>query len=49
MMKTLYIAEVFDNVAMNRLFDVSGLIMYLTVIAVFVFMTMQSVQKRRWS
>lgn len=48
-MKKLYIADVFDNVAMNRLFDVSGLVMYLTVIAVFVFMTMQSVQKRRWS
>lgn len=49
MMKKLYIADVFDNVAMNQLFDVSGLIMYLSVIVVFIFLTMQSIQKRRWS
>lgn len=49
MMKRLYIADVFDNVAVNHLFDVSGLIMYLTVAAVFVFLTMQSIEKRRWS
>lgn len=49
LMKKLYLAEVFDNVAANRLFDMSGLVMYLTVAAVFVFLTMQSIQKRRWS
>ena len=49
LMKKLHIAEIFDNVAMNQLFDVSGLVMYLTVIVVFVFLTMQSIQKRRWS
>lgn len=49
LMKKLYIADIFDNVAMNQLFDVSGLVMYLTIIAVFIFMTMQSIQKRRWS
>ena len=48
-MEKLYITEVFENIAVNRLFDVSGLMMYLTVIAVFVFFTMQSIQKRRWS
>lgn len=49
LMEKLYITEVFENIAVNRLFDVSGLMMYLTVIAVFVFFTMQSIQKRRWS
>ena len=48
-MKKIYIADVFDNIVSNQLFDVSGLIMYLTLIAVFVFFTMQSIQKRRWS
>ena len=41
--------NVFDNVAYNKLFDVSGLIMYLSVAGVFIFLTMQSIQKRRWS
>lgn len=49
LMEKLYITEVFENIAVNRLFDVSGLVMYLTVIAVFVFFTMQSIRKRRWS
>lgn len=30
-MKKLYLADVFDNVAYNKLFDVSGLILYLSV------------------
>ena len=48
-MKKLYLADVFDNVAYNKLFDVSGLILYLSVVGVFIFLTMQSIQKRRWS
>ena len=47
-MKKLYLADVFDNVAYNKLFDVSGLL-YLSVAGVFIFLTMQSIQKRRWS
>lgn len=49
LMGKLYITEIFENIASNHLFDVSGLVMYLTLIAVFVFLTMQSIQKRRWS
>lgn len=49
LMKEFYISEVFENAAANRLFDLGGLIMYLTVIGVFVFLTVQSIQKRRWS
>ena len=48
-MKKLYLADIFDNVAYNKLFDVSGLILYLSVAGVFIFLTMQSIQKRRWS
>lgn len=48
-METLYVANVFDNVAVNNLFDVRGIIMYLSLIVVFIFFTMQSIQKRRWS
>ena len=48
-MKKLYLADVFDNVAYNKLFDVSGLILYLCAAGVFIFLTMQSIQKRRWS
>ncbi|XCP85418.1 ABC-2 transporter permease [Roseburia hominis] len=49
LMNRLYIGEVFENVAINRLFDTEGIVMYLTLIVVFVFLTMQSIQKRRWS
>ena len=45
-MKKLYLADVFDNVAYNKLFDVSGLILYLSVAGVFIFLTMQSIQKK---
>lgn len=48
-MEKLYIADVFDNMVSNQLFDVSGLVMYLTLIVVFVVFTVQSIQKRRWS
>ena len=37
-MKKLYLADVFDNVAYNKLFDVSGLILYLSVAGVFIFL-----------
>jgi len=49
LMNRLYIGEVFENVAINRLFDTEGIVMYLTLAVVFVFLTMQSIQKRRWS
>lgn len=45
----LELLHVFTNVFSNNLFDLSGIIMYLSVICVFVFLTMQVIQKRRWS
>lgn len=43
------ITDVFTNFAYNYIFDISGLVMYLSVIAVMIFATVQVLQKRRWS
>lgn len=45
----LELTEPFISIAENHLLDVSGIILYLSVIAVFIFLTMQMIQKRRWS
>ena len=39
----------FENAAFNNLFDTPGTILQLTVIGVFLFFTVQSIEKRRWS
>lgn len=41
--------SVLDNFAVNKIFDVTGLIAYISVAGVFVFLTIQTLQKRRWS
>lgn len=40
---------VFYNFAQNYIFDIGGLLYYLSVIILFIFLTVQAVQKRRWS
>lgn len=45
----LAITNVFDNFTSYHIFDMGGLIYYLSIIIVFLFLTIQSVQKRRWS
>lgn len=45
----LDLIDVFTGVLSNSLLDVSGIILYLTVIGVFIFLTIQMIQKRRWS
>lgn len=37
------------NFTSNQLFDVTGLIYFISAIFVFIFLTIQTVQKRRWS
>lgn len=37
------------NFAYNNLFDMSGIFLYVSLAALFIFLTAQSVQKRRWS
>ena len=45
----LELTEVFSNIADNHLLDVSGIILYLSLIVLFFFLMMQMIQKRRWS
>lgn len=45
----LDVAGAFNNAAFNSLFDLPGTIMNLTIIGVFIFLTVQSIEKRRWS
>lgn len=48
-MGRLSLIAVFTDAADNHLLDVSGIILYLSLIGLFIFLTMQSIQKRRWS
>lgn len=44
-----YLAGTLDDIISNHLVDVSGIIMYLSLAVVFIYLTMQMIQKRRWS
>ncbi|MGI5824640.1 MAG: ABC transporter permease [Bacillota bacterium] len=41
--------DCFYNVALYSALDVKGLLLYISLIGLFLFMTLQSVEKRRWS
>lgn len=45
----LSLYSVFNDISTNNLLDVSGLFVFLSLIVVFIFLTIQSIQKRRWS
>lgn len=45
----LCLTETFSNIADNHILDLSGIVVYLSLIAVFIFLTIQTFQKRRWS
>ena len=45
----LALANVFTDITTNSIFDVTGIALYLSIIAVFAFLTVQAIQKRRWS
>lgn len=45
----LALANVFTDITSNSIVDVSGIILYLSIIAVFIFLTVQTIQRRRWS
>lgn len=45
----LSLYSVFSDIASNNLLDVSGLFVFLSMIVIFIFLTIQSIQKRRWS
>ena len=42
-------ADVFTGITQNHIVDLSGIVLYLSVITVFIFLTVQTIQKRRWS
>ncbi len=46
---TLDLIGRFANIVSNNLFDVSGVILYLSLTGLFIFLTIQMIQKRRWS
>lgn len=43
------LADVFTDITENNIVDVTGIALYLSLIIIFVFLTVQSIQKRRWS
>lgn len=45
----LALADVFTDITSSHILDVSGIALYLSIIVVFVFLTVQAIQKRRWS
>ena len=45
----LALTDVFSGIADNSILDVSGLVLYLSLIVIFFFLTVQTFQKRRWS
>lgn len=45
----LYLAGTFADIVDNHILDLSGVAVYISLIVVFVFLTIQTFQKRRWS
>lgn len=45
----LALADVFMNISSSNIVDVSGLLLYVSILIIFVFPTIQTIQKRRWS
>ena len=45
----LALAYVFTDITNNHIVDITGIVLYLSVIAIFIVLTIQAIQKRRWS
>lgn len=45
----LALADVFMNISSSNIVDVSGLLLYVSILIIFVFLTIQTIQKRRCS
>lgn len=48
-MEKMELTHVFTDIFFNNLLSISGLIFYVSLIVLFNFLTIQSIQKRRWS
>lgn len=49
LLEHLVLTDIFYNFSQNYIFDLGGLFTYITLIALLVFLTIQTFQKRRWS
>lgn len=49
LVEKIAVTDVFQNFANNYIFDAGGLVYYVSIIFLLVFLTVQSVEKRRWS
>lgn len=49
LLEKIAVTEVFQNFSVNFIFDAGGLVYYVSIIFLLVFLTVQSVEKRRWS
>lgn len=45
----LALTDVFTDITNNHIVDITGIVLYLSVIAIFIVLTIQAIQKRRWS
>lgn len=49
LLEKVAITDVFQNFASHYIFDAGGLVSYLSIIFLLIFLTVQSIEKRRWS
>ena len=49
MLGRLALADVFTDITSNSIVDITGIALYLSLIVVFVFLTVQALQQRRWN
>lgn len=49
MLGKLTLADVFTDIVNTQIVDMSGVMLYLSLIVIFLFLTVQAIQKRRWS
>lgn len=45
----LALVDVFTDITNNHIVDITGIVLYLSVIVIFIVLTIQAIQKRRWS
>lgn len=48
-LKTFDLAAASTNMIQNGILDITDIVFYLSVIGLFLFFTVQSIQKKRWS
>lgn len=49
LMEKITVTDVFQNFASHYIFDAGGLVYYISIIFLLIFLTIQSIEKRRWS